>query len=87
MQQNGDYKMDFKDFFNTKDDTVAEAAKLLAEVKQVYEDGGLTRQQFDELVNDVFEVDEILRLTKKLEDRIRIQEGIDALKKIVSLIK
>ncbi len=76
----------FEDFFNHEEAVVATAAKFLAEVKEKYELGELTRDEFEELSADATEIGEMKELANDLDRRKSVSDAISALKMIVSFI-
>lgn len=78
--------MDFKDLFDHDDEEVRAAAKLLNEAKEGLESGQLTREQFDELVEDALQIREIDGLADDLERKIAMEKAIDLFKAIISAI-
>ena len=77
---------EFSDFFGSDDDEIRAAAMLLDEAKKGLESGVLTREQFDELVEDALQIQEMDELADNLERKIAIQKAIDVFKAILSAI-
>lgn len=76
----------FEDFFDHKEEVIATAAKFLAEVKEKYEVGDLTRDEFEELSADATEIGEMKELADDLDRRKAVTDAFSALKIIVSFI-
>lgn len=75
--------MDLSEFLNHDDENIRGVATIIEEARQGLESGDLTRQQFDEIVEDVLEIDRIDTLADDLERKIMIKQAIDKIKTII----
>lgn len=78
--------MEFNDFLDHDEDSVRKAAEILEEAKTGLEEGMLSREQFDEIAEDVLQIEEMTKLADSLERKIAIQQAVSALRSIVSSI-
>lgn len=78
--------MEFKDFLGHEEESVRNAAKILEEAKAGLEAGEITREQFNEIAEDVLQIEEITKLADDLETKIAVQKAVSVLRAIVSAI-
>ena len=76
----------FKDFFDHDEVGIAFCAGQLAEFEDMLAAGDLTASEFQELANDVLELENIDELAGSIERKVAYRKAFDALKTIVSLI-
>ena len=72
-----------EDFTHHKDAVIASVAQQLVVLKNNLDDNTLTKEQFDELVQDVFEANQIERLTDSIERKTLITETFELFKEII----
>lgn len=70
------------DFVGHSDPIVNDMAMLLEEAKTAFESKAITKQQYQEIVEDITEIETINDLAGDLERKIRIQGIVDQLKSI-----
>ena len=78
--------MEFGDFFSHDEQSVREAAEILAEAKQGVANGDLTQSEFEELAQDVLEIGQMQELADTLERKIAIQAAVDILSMLVKAV-
>jgi hypothetical protein len=75
-----------EDFFDHEDPIVQRAARDLAVLQDGLHNDDLSKEQFDELVNDILEIDEVRRTSETLERKIKIIQAFNAIKLIVGVL-
>lgn len=78
--------MDFSDFNNHEEESVRQAAAILAEARQGFENGELTKEQYDELVEDVLQIEQMQELADSLERKIAIQKAAQLLMQLAKAL-
>lgn len=78
--------MDFNDFYNHEEESVRQAATILAEAKQGFENGELTKEQYDELIEDVLQIEQMQELADSLERKIAIQKAAQLLMQLAKAL-
>ena len=78
--------MDLNELLDSNDPLIRNAAMVVNEAKVGYEAGELTREQFDELVEDALQVAEVDELADDLERKIAVQKAVDVLKMVIKLV-
>ena len=69
------------------DDTdIRRAAKVISELSEAYELGALSRVEFDELAEDVLDIEKIDTFCNTIERKAKIEKAFTALTTIVSKI-
>ena len=76
----------FEDFFGHGEDSIRNAATLLAEAKTAFDDGDITQSEFAELSQDILEIGEIDGLADNLDRRVAFGQALDLLKLLASKI-
>lgn len=76
----------FEDFFGHDEDAIRNAAVLLVEAKTAFDDGDITKSEFEELANDILEIEEIDKLADNLDRRVAFKEAMDGLKSLAGII-
>lgn len=77
---------EFSDYFDDDDDIVATAAYILDTARQGLEEGQLTREQFDELVEDTLQIEEIDELADDLERKNYVTKAFNLFKEMTGFI-
>lgn len=78
--------MDFDDLLNHNDTWIKTSAELVRECKAGLESGQLSKEQFDELMEDVLQIEKVDGLADDLERKIVVQEAINIFKSVISTI-
>lgn len=78
--------MDFNDFYNHEEESVRQAATILAEAKQGFENGELTKEQYDEIIEDVLQIEQMQELADSLERKIAIQKAAQLLMQLAKAL-
>jgi len=76
---------ELKDFLDHDDPIISGVAQDITILEKGINDGNLSREQFDELVQDLMEVDEVRRMADKLERKIMILQAFTVIKNIVGI--
>lgn len=76
----------FEDYATSEDTLVAEAAMTLESVKDALDRGDLSRDEYNELVEDVLEFGQIDALSDSLERKVVMKQAFDALMLIAKSI-
>ena len=72
-----------ENFIHDHDDRVSSAAELLFAAQQGYEAGEITKEQLDELAEDVLQIGEMQEFADDLERKIHIQKAFGVIKHII----
>lgn len=75
-----------EDFFYHDDPIVVDIAQRLKALQDVKEGGDLTEEQFEELVEDLLEVEEVKKMSDTLDRKIMILQALSALRIIVGVL-
>lgn len=75
-----------EDFFHHEDQIVVDIAQKLKSLRDVKDSGELTDEQFEELVEDLLEVEEVRKMSDTLDRKIMILQAFNALKTIVGVL-
>ncbi len=75
-----------EDFFHHEDQIVVDVAQKLKTLADAKGGGELTQEQFDELVEDLLEVEEVRKMSDTLDRKIMILQAFNALKTIVGVL-
>jgi len=75
-----------EDFLNHEDPIIREAAQQISVLNDGLYNDDLSKEQFEELVNDLLEVDEVRRMSDTLERKIKIIQAFNILKTIVGVL-
>ena len=76
---------ELKDFLGHDDPIVAKIARDINILRDGLYNDDLSKAQFDELVEDLLEADEVRRMSDRLERKIMILQAFNAIRKIVGL--
>ncbi len=76
----------FEDFFGHGEDAIRNAAVLLVEAKSAFDSGDITKSEFDELAEDILEIEEIDKLADNLDRRVAFKEALDGLKSLAGIL-
>lgn len=75
-----------EEFFDHEDPIVQQAAHDLAVLRDGLYNEDLSKEQFNELANDILEVDEVRRMSETLERKIKILQAFNMMKIIVGVL-
>lgn len=75
-----------EDFFYHEDQIVADVAQQLKVLEDGRYNGDLSEEQFQELVQDLLEVEEVKNMSDTLDRKIMILQAFNALKTIVGVL-
>lgn len=78
--------MKFEDYATHEDDKVKEVASFLVQAKAALDSGDMSRSEFDEIAEDILQIQSVDDLAGDLERKIKIQKVFKALMTIVKLI-
>jgi len=76
----------FEDFFGHDEDAIRNAAVLLVEAKSAFDSGDITKSEFDELAEDILEIEEIDQLADNLDRRVAFKQALDGLKSLAGIL-
>ena len=76
--------MDFLDFLEHEEEVVRRTATVLQELTESYERNALTLSEYQDLVNDLMNIDNIDEINDTTKNKATIQEAFTAL---LSLVK
>lgn len=76
----------FEDFFDHDEPMVSTAARFLADIKEKYEAGEISKDEFKELANDALEIQEMSGLADDLDRKVAISRALSTLEIIASFI-
>lgn len=76
-----------EDFFEHEDAIVADAAHQVSILNDGLRNEDLSQEQYDELVNDILEVEHIQELADSIKRKVAIHKTFEIIKKIIGLIK
>lgn len=75
-----------EDFLDHEDPIIAGAAQELLVLKDGLYNGDLSNEQFEELANDLLEVEEVRKMSELLDRKIKILQTFNIMKKIVGVL-
>lgn len=78
--------MKFEDYATHREQAVREVASFLAQSKAALDAGDMSRSEFDEIAEDILQIDTVGDYAGDLERKIKIQKIFKALMTIVKLI-
>ena len=78
--------MKFEDYATHEEESVREVASFLVQAKEALDAGDMSRSEFDEIAEDILQIDTVNKYTDVLERKIKIQTAFKALMAIVKLI-
>lgn len=76
----------FADLINSKDPIIARMATIVFDAKHAYEQGQLTKEQFEEIIIDATEIQNINKLTNNLDRKAAIHNAVKTILQILSFI-
>ena len=76
---------ELKEFLDHEDPIVAKIAREIDILQDGLYNGDLSRAQFEELVADLLEVDDVRRMSSTLERKIMILQTFNTIRKIVGI--
>ena len=76
---------ELQNLINDKDSIVSQTAMDVYVLREELDEGNLTKAQFEELVEDLLQADEVRRMSDKLERKIRILQAFNAIRTIVGI--
>ncbi len=78
--------MKFEDYATHEEESVREVASFLVQSKAALDAGDMSRSEFDEIAEDILQIETVGKYTDVLERKIKIQTAFKALMTIVKLI-
>lgn len=78
--------MNFNDLLHHEDSWIKTSARLVKECKAGLDNGQLSRAQFDELMEDIVQIETVDGLADDLERKIAVKEAIEIFKSVISAI-
>ena len=78
--------MKFEDYATHEEESVREVASFLAQSKEALDNGDMTRSEFDEIAEDLLQLELVEKYADELERRITIRKAFKALMSIVKMI-
>jgi hypothetical protein len=75
-----------EDFLDHEDPIIVKAAQELIVLKDGLYNGDLSDEQFEELANDLLEIEEVRKMSELLDRKIKILQTFNIMKKIVGVI-
>jgi len=77
---------ELNEFINHDDNIISSAAKDVNTLKDALDRGDITQDQFEELVNDNLELEEVRRMASNLDRKIMILQAFTAIRTIVGAV-
>lgn len=78
--------MKFEDYATHEEESVREVVSFLTQAKKALDAGDMSRSEFDEIAEDILQIDTVGKYTDVLERKIKIETAFKALMTIVKLI-
>lgn len=74
------------DYLNDDDELVSQTAKLLIDVEESYKNGQLTSDEFQEIVNDILDIESLGVISEHLERKLRVQQIFETLRNLMGAV-
>ena len=78
--------MDFNDLLNHEDEQLSEAALIVQQATEGLKQKMITQEQFDELMEDILQIDQMEELANDLERKILFKKAVDIFKMIIKAV-
>lgn len=75
-----------EEFLTHEDPIICQTAQDLSVLKDSLDEQDITKEQFDELVADLLETEEVKRMSDTLDRKIKILQAFNAMKLIVGVL-
>jgi hypothetical protein len=78
--------MNITEFLKDDDEDVRRTAKVLSELTEAYELKSLSKDEYDELVEDLLDMKKIDDLCDTIEKKAKLEKAFNALSEIISTV-
>jgi len=78
--------MDITEFLKDDDEDIKRTAKVLSELTEAYELKSLSKDEYDELVADLLDIEKIDALCDDIEKKAKLEKAFNALSTIVGSV-
>jgi uncharacterized protein (UPF0305 family) len=73
-----------EEFRNHEDQFIKDTVEEILQLKNAYKDGNLSKEQLEELVNDLLELQEVRKLSTSLERKTTLLQTIKNIQTIIN---